>query len=133
MTRREQKQLLTELLSGEELSDLRRTSLEQGLAAVREQRKRRKVGRAVALVCFGMACIATLIFHQFSKPFVTNSAGPPSQQGAVTAQSGSDSQMKFINDEELFSLFPDRAMALIGKPGEQQLVFLDRPSSSFRQ
>ena len=33
-----------------------------------------------------------------------------------------------INDDELFALFAGRSMALIGKPGEQQLVFLDQNS-----
>jgi hypothetical protein len=33
--------------------------------------------------------------------------------------------VKIINDEELFALFPNRAMALIGSPGHQQLIFLD--------
>jgi len=133
MTRREQNQLLNELLSGEELAPLRRASLEQGLAAVRQQRHRRKVGRAVALVCFWMAFVASIIFRPSATRFVTNSSSPPSRQAAVKVQSGPAPQMKFISDEELFSLFPDRAMALIGKPGEQQLVFLDRPSSSFHQ
>ena len=32
-----------------------------------------------------------------------------------------------------FALFADRSMALIGKPGEQQLVFLDSQSSDFLQ
>jgi hypothetical protein len=34
--------------------------------------------------------------------------------------------VKFINDEELLALFPGRPLALVGKPGEQQLVFLDQ-------
>jgi len=37
---------------------------------------------------------------------------------------------KFISDEELFSLFPGKSIALIGKPGEQQLVFLQSADSS---
>jgi len=38
--------------------------------------------------------------------------------------------VKRISDEDLFSLFPDRSMALIGQPGHQQLVFLDLPAPS---
>ena len=34
-------------------------------------------------------------------------------------------KVKIITDEELFALFPNRAMALIGPPGRQQLIFLD--------
>jgi hypothetical protein len=36
--------------------------------------------------------------------------------------------VKLINDDELLALFPDRPVALIGKPGQQQLVFLDKPT-----
>jgi hypothetical protein len=35
------------------------------------------------------------------------------------------SDVKIISDDELFALFPGRSMALIGTPGQQQLVFLD--------
>jgi hypothetical protein len=35
------------------------------------------------------------------------------------------SPVKLITDDELLALFPDRPVALIGKPGQQQLVFLD--------
>lgn len=42
-----------------------------------------------------------------------------------------EEKIRFINDEELFALFPDRPMALIGEPGQQQLVFLDnRPANA---
>jgi len=38
--------------------------------------------------------------------------------------------MKYISDEELFKLFPGRSIALIGKPGEQELIFLDKQSEA---
>jgi hypothetical protein len=34
--------------------------------------------------------------------------------------------IKVISDEDLLALFPDRSMALLGPPGQQQLVFLDK-------
>lgn len=40
---------------------------------------------------------------------------------------------KFITDEELFALFPNRPLALVGKPGQQQLVFLDQAKNSRHQ
>jgi hypothetical protein len=39
-------------------------------------------------------------------------------------------KVKIITDEELFALFPNRALALIGSPGHQQLVFLDHGVAS---
>ena len=39
-------------------------------------------------------------------------------------------KVKFITDEELLALFPDRPVALIGRPGHQQLVFLDKSTST---
>ncbi len=38
--------------------------------------------------------------------------------------------LEIITDEELFSLFPNRPLALVGKPGHQQLIFLDQPQTS---
>ncbi|HHY86181.1 MAG TPA: hypothetical protein GYA07_11730 [Verrucomicrobia bacterium] len=37
--------------------------------------------------------------------------------------------MQFINDDELLALFPNRPVALIGEPGKQRLVFLDRQNA----
>jgi hypothetical protein len=39
-------------------------------------------------------------------------------------------EQEIITDEELFALFPNRALALIGSPGHQQLVFLDHGIAS---
>jgi len=35
------------------------------------------------------------------------------------------SGVKYITTQELFALFPGRPIALIGKPGRQQVIFLD--------
>ena len=45
-------------------------------------------------------------------------------------RSEQDGYVKIITDEELFALFPNRALALIGAPGRQQLVFLDHGAAS---
>jgi len=37
--------------------------------------------------------------------------------------------VQFINDDELLALFPNRPVALIGEPGKQRLVFLDRQNA----
>jgi hypothetical protein len=48
------------------------------------------------------------------------SATPPTETNKV----------KIITDEELFALFPNRAVALIGAPGHQQLIFLNNGVAS---
>ena len=54
---------------------------------------------------------------------------PGPQQSIVATAPPEESGVKMISDEELFALFPGRSLALIGKPGHQQLVFLDTPAS----
>lgn len=49
-------------------------------------------------------------------------SAPDSTQGNVVP----GTHIRLVNDEELAALFPGRPLALIGPPGEQQLVFLDQ-------
>jgi hypothetical protein len=58
-----------------------------------------------------------------------SSPAPPAT-GPVVALQTDTAKVKIITDEELFALFPNRAMALIGSPGHQQLVFLDHGVAS---
>jgi len=132
MNPQKQHPLLSELLSGEELSDFRQASLERGIASIRRQHHRRTVLHGAGVVSLCLLLIAGVLFYYFSRQFPFYCSVPVPHQSAMSAQSGHDSHMKFINDDELFNLFPGRSMALIGKPGEQQLVFLDGPPSSFR-
>jgi hypothetical protein len=53
---------------------------------------------------------------------------PPHQATASNAMAFShtaESKVEYITTEQLFALFPNRPMALVGKPGHQQLIFLD--------
>jgi len=126
----EQDPLLNELLSGEELSVLRRTSLEHGLATLRRQRNRRKIARHALTLCLWSLLIAGLFSYDANR-HSSSDPNVPARPPAADVTSGNESQVKFIDDDELFRLFPGRAMALIGKPGAQELVFLDRSSSGF--
>jgi len=69
--------------------------------------------------------ILGLVLHLASGP----SVAPPALRVAA-APPADTSKVKIITDEELFALFPNRAMALIGSPGHQQLVFLDHGAAS---
>jgi hypothetical protein len=123
MKRSEQETLLKAILSFEETAAIREASLQAGLASLRNRQKNQ---RAIRLSAFAvLACIiaAGWVLHR-----------PPARPQPTTAshlpaapESAAAAQIRFISDEELLALFPGRAVALIGKPGEQQLVFLDAP------
>ena len=124
-------QLLNNLLTGEELSGFRHASLEHGIAELRARRKRRQIAHRAAIACVPLLLVALAISQiaKLSWPRATrdNSLRPPPPVQLV------DREIKWINDDELFALFDGRPMALVGKPGEQQLVFLDQRSSDFLQ
>jgi|SRR5271163_463480 len=113
MTRRDQEQLLAELLGGEEAAGLREATLTAGLKAMRWKRRRRLAAYVSVLVLPW-----AILLH------------PTHQQKAVVTEASAkpaEPKVEEITTEELFALFPNRPVALVGKPGEQQLVFLDQP------
>ena len=129
MKRNEQEQWLNELLSGDELTSLRRTSLELGLGLLQRRRARRRQLTTCALV------VMPLIFLALALASVLQSTRHSQRVVSVPAQVAgipAPRAVKFITDQELLALFPDRPIALVGKPGAQQLVFLDRSSNAPR-
>jgi hypothetical protein len=114
--------LLTHILPGEDGADFERASLEHGLSCLRRQRRRGHFLRA------GLAAVAGLIAAAlFIKSHPRTPGGGSSVQLASAPSPATTSHVQFINDDQLLALFPDRSVALIGKPGEQRLVFLDQP------
>jgi hypothetical protein len=115
--------LLKEILTDENLSALRHASLKQGLDAIRRQRRMRRAMHAGMFVL-----IPTLLIFTLRKP-MSNSASTTSSprvpDTTSTAITPTESGIKVISDEELFALFPGHSLALIGKPGQQELVVLD--------
>ena len=127
MRRTEQDDLLNDLLPGEELAEFRQASLDLALKTMAARRTRRQVLRACAgcsllLALAGIVLRPWLPAHWTGRKSVAPSAEVTGVAGSAHAASGS---IKFISDDELMALFPDRAVALIGKPGHQQFVFLD--------
>lgn len=124
MKRADSDQLLNELFPGDDLATLRRTTLERWLAGARLRRRRRRMRQACALTGLVLAAILGLIFTaNLSDRKPRTLAGlPPAAKSPVSE--GNES-VKMLTDEELFALFPNRPLALIGKPGQQQLVLLD--------
>ncbi len=116
----EQRRFLREILAGDELSNLRQASLESGLKWMRQQRRRRAALRACALLCLPALLALALIY----KPAREIEQGHPAEAVQVRLPQVAPS-IELITDEQLFALFPGRAMALIGKPGQQQVLFLE--------
>jgi hypothetical protein len=140
--------LLQEILADEKLSAFRRASLDHALAEMRQARQRRRTVRVAGLALLPLALVA--LFAWYDSLPESSELRPDGTERGVHAASGSDtgdsperistqdsegvlkqaearapSEVQTITDEELFALFPNRAMALIGPPGRQQLVFLD--------
>lgn len=109
MRRSDQDRLLRDVLADESLARLREESLAHGLASLRQRRQRRTLLATAA----SLALMLTVLFVAQRRP--------------ATAVAKT-SHIKFINDEQLFALFPGRPAALIGSPGEQKFIFLDAPA-----
>jgi hypothetical protein len=124
MNRQEQSRMLKEILHSEEAATFRQRALEQGLAAVRRARGRRQALRWGGVMLPALA-VAGLVVAHANRPSKVSQGPPHTQTELASAARTSDNAIRFINDEQLFALFPGRSMALIGKPGHQQLVFLD--------
>jgi hypothetical protein len=121
MKRSEQEKLLREILPVEDMADFEQASPERGLTCLR-QRRRKSAMRAQIFSVMGVVLVAILLKRH--NHLSREGAGAPLASATAPAVA---SQVKFISDEELLALFPDRPVALIGKPGQQRLVFLDEP------
>ena len=125
MKRTEQDRLLNELLAGEELDSFRRTSLERGLAAIRRQQRRRSAVRWSVGVALPLALAVGVFLGAPRGPRSRGTPAAASVRAEVPSPKPETAGVSRITDDELLALFPDRPVALIGKPGVQQLVFLD--------
>lgn len=121
MKRNDSDRLLNQVLADQEWESFRHASLELGLAALRRRRRGRRAAQVGVLA--GLLSLGTFVavFTSERSPGRMTRLPAPSKGLA----SGDKNGVKIITDEELFALFPNRPMALVGKPGHQQLVFLD--------
>jgi len=126
MNRDENNRLLAHLLTGEDLESFRQATLESGLAALRRKRRRHRIGMTCVLCAVPLVAALMAFFAGRSIPHGSSTASPPQGQWIVLA-SDPGNPVKVISDEELFALFANHPLALVGKPGHQQLVFLDQP------
>jgi hypothetical protein len=127
MKRTDQEHLLNEILTGDENSDFRRASLEHALRKNRQHRRNQTRLRVGATIV-----VTVLLAWKFVVPAHESTNKTQSVQlvkSTLITSPASESKVKIINDDELLALFPNRPVALIGKPGHQQLIFLDEPNT----
>lgn len=129
MKRSEQNEILSSLTEEMDLAELKQSSLEGGLAALRQRRQRSRARRALALGALPVLLAVVLLLDRSVRARRPRTQHPPHNSAAAGAGS-QDSGAKLITDEELFALFPNRSLALVGKPGHQELIFLDQDASS---
>jgi hypothetical protein len=122
MNRRDQEKLLKEILPAEDISDFRNASLERGLAGLRHERRRRQVVRFSAALIALVGLSIGLLVHSRNQRQNNRAAIQPSSQPAPVEVAAS--HVDFISDDELLNYFTNEPVALVGKPGEQRLVFL---------
>jgi hypothetical protein len=116
--------LLEDLLGDDELHQLRQTSLSRGLKELRRRRRRTMASR-VSVIAFPVLLLALVVcYPRFQPP------RPSPAPTAMAYAPRAESKVEYITADQLFALFPNRAMALVGKPGHQQLIFLDTPPAS---
>ena len=115
--------LLRDVLADEGLDTLRRTSLDRALAAQRRARCFRHAGHAAMIAVLPALLVLAFLWH---RPSPSPAAPMTVVMSVTTAPPPATYGVQMISDEELFALFPGRSLALIGKPGRQQLVSLGK-------
>jgi hypothetical protein len=127
MNHSEQNRLLREILAGEETPDFRRASLETGLAALRRRRQQRQIVRAGVWLALPLALAVGILLQRSAAPVNRPRVAAVAPPATAPSVSETDApQVKIITEEELLALFPGRTVALIGKPGHQQLLVFGR-------
>lgn len=129
MNRSQQDRLLTEILSGDEIAPFRRQSLEDSLGWLQQRHRRRRLFRTTIAASATFVLAAGLLWNHTREPQTLHSTANPHSPSMIASSvhpSTDNIQVKVITAQELFALFPNRPMALIGKPGHQRLVFLDQ-------
>lgn len=118
--------LLDDVLVPEAADSFREATLRTTLAAIQRRQRRRRLARKAALIALPVVLAGGLWWLQpteRTEPQQARVVTQPTATGPAQVIPGTD--IRLISDEELFALFPDRPLALIGPKGNQQLVFLD--------
>jgi hypothetical protein len=127
MTDHDKNKLLGEILGDDELNQLRQGSLLRGLNEMRRRRQRAAIAR-VSMMVLPILLLAVAVFYPRVQPI-----HPALKPMAMAHTAEAASKVEYINKEQFFALFPNRPMALVGKPGHQQVIFLDEHSAGAQQ
>jgi hypothetical protein len=119
MTDHDKNQLLEAILGDDELAQLREGSLARGFKEMRRRRQRALAAR-VSLMALPVVLLALIVFY-------------PRPQAPAPETMPIASQVEYITADQLFALFPNRSMALVGKPGHQQVIFGDEHPADRKQ
>jgi len=117
-----EKPLLAEVLDD---ARLRETSLAAGLTVLRRTRRLRATGRVVAWAVAPMLATALLVMCVNQARRDPAAEDFPRAPAAAAPTTIAGTSIRVLSDDELLAMFPDRPVALVGAPGQQQLVFLD--------
>lgn len=117
-------QLLNDVLSPETSEDIRTTTLDQGLTALRQRKRKRVLIQRVG-VCTAAASVLIALVVSLTPPTEKPSTSVAAVSPAPVDKTVPGTNIRIISDEELFALFPDRPLALVGPKGHQELIFLD--------
>lgn len=118
----EDEELLADVLAENEPD--RTTTLDNGIATLRRVRSRRRTARLMLGVTAPLAMMALILMIQSrqSKTGLTSKPIVPPAQMVKTIEGTS---IGILSDDELLELFKGRPVALVGRPGDQQLLLLD--------
>lgn len=120
MKRDPNERLAQEALTDPALEQLRQSSLATGVKIFRRRRRARAMVMSGSVV---LAAVAAVVVARRNSEYL-----PP--RPAAAASVNTPRHVSYVNDAELLSLFPHRPVALVGNPGEQQLVFIDRTTTT---
>src|ERR1041385_57682 len=120
MKRSEQKQLLKDIFAERDLSQVREISHQSGLTSLGKRRRIRRVRQTLLFALPLVLGLGALIDISVRRP--SQGGNEPASPKTIRPQ---NPEVKVINDDELFACFPNHSLALVGKPGHQDLVFLD--------
>jgi len=134
MKRRHHDDLLKETFADGELDALREATLNRGLAAIRAKQKFRLLRNTVFAAAPLLLLVAALFWHApiATAPAIVapKTASLPSLKIYPAANVADMAPIPTISDQELMALYANRPVGLLGKPGQQKLVFFDQPTKS---
>jgi hypothetical protein len=144
MNRLDRNFLLEDVFADDGCSPVISESLKVGLRAIQRRRRARLILRIGGMIILPvlLAAAFVLLEREHGKARaglnlnLAQGGGAGVGQGVIGGPGRERPERavagitKMITDDELFCLFPGRSMALIGTPGSQQLVFLDRNRQS---